>query len=233
MPSISIIVPVLNEASGIAAALSALTPLRRRGCEVIVVDGGSNDGTLNVAQTFADRVIVAARGRASQQNAGAQVAHHEALLFLHADTRLPADADRLILGALSKGADWGRFDVCFGDPGDEVGRLPAMLTVVAFMMNWRSRVTGIATGDQCLFVTRAAFECIGGFPVQPLMEDIDLSTRLKKVSPPACLRDRVTTSPRRWLRHGVWRTILLMWWLRLAYWLGVSPVRLARWYGYK
>ena len=231
--NLSIVLPVLNEAPRLQATLQALAALRQRGCEVIVVDGGSSDGTLNVAQPFADRVIVAARGRASQQNAGAQVANHEALLFLHADTQLPADADRLILDTLSKGADWGRFDVCFGDPGGEVGRLPAILNVVAFMMNWRSRVTGIATGDQCLFVTRAAFERTGGFPMQPLMEDIELSRRIKKVSPPACLRDRVTTSPRRWLRHGVWRTILLMWWLRLAYWLGVSPVRLARWYGYK
>lgn len=233
MPSISIIVPVLNEEAGIAAALFALAPLRQRGCEVIVVDGGSSDGTLNVAQTLADRVIVAARGRASQQNAGAQGAQHEALLFLHADTQLPDGADHLILDALDKGAVWGRFDVSFGDPVGADEPLPAMLKVVAFMMNWRSRVTGIATGDQCLFVTRTAFERTGGFPMQPLMEDIELSRRLKKVSPPACLRARVTTSPRRWLKHGVWKTILLMWWLRFAYWFGVSPARLAGWYGYK
>jgi len=231
--SLSVILPVLNEASRLETALQALAPLRQRGCEVIVVDGGSDDGTPDIAQPLVDRVIMSPRGRADQQNTGARAAQHEALLFLHADTQLPDGADRLVLAALGNDAVWGRFDVSFGDLQDAGRPLPGLLNVVAHMMNLRSRLSGIATGDQCIFVSRAAFQQVGGFPVQPLMEDIELSRKLGKVSPPACLRARVTTSPRRWLKHGVWRTILLMWWLRFAYWLGVAPQRLARWYGYQ
>ncbi len=224
--SLSIIVPVLDEAPRIAATLAALAPLRERGCELIVVDGGSSDGTVAAAQAVCDRVLVSSRGRATQQNAGAAAASGDRLLFLHADTRLPADADRLLAAALQSGAVWGRFDVDF----DGEVRLPATLRLVAFMMNRRSRLTGIATGDQALFMTRAAFDAVGGFPDQPLMEDIEISRRLKRLGPPACLSGRVHTSPRRWLKHGIWRTIVLMWWLRFAYWIGVSPQRLARWY---
>ncbi|MBL8309101.1 MAG: TIGR04283 family arsenosugar biosynthesis glycosyltransferase [Burkholderiales bacterium] len=229
---LSIVLPVLNEAQQLARTLGALAPLRERGCEVIVVDGGSTDDTPEIARPLADRVVVASRGRANQQNAGAGVARHEALLFLHADTQLPVGADRLILAALGGRAVWGRFDVAFRDLPDEAAPLPRMLDVVAQMMNWRSRVSGIATGDQCIFVAKDVFHRVGGFPAQPLMEDVELSRRLKTVSPPVCLRACAKTSPRRWLKHGVWRTILLMWWLRLAYWFGASPSTLARWYGY-
>lgn len=224
MTSLSIVVPVLDEAPGIAATLESLAPLRARGAEIIVVDGGSRDATVARAQGLADRVIEGPRGRARQMNAGAAVARAPALLFLHADTRLPESADRLIAQALGVAPlAWGRFDVVIE------GR-SRLLRLVATMMNLRSRLTGIATGDQAMFMTRAAFEAAGGFPDQPLMEDIELSARLKRGSAPSCLRERVVTSGRRWEQRGVWRTILLMWRLRLLYAFGVSADRLAPWY---
>jgi len=219
---LSIIVPALNEATGIIAALQALAPFRSRGHEVIVVDGGSADGTASLAAALADRVIRAPRGRARQMNAGAEIAQGDAFLFLHADTRLPAQAEQILLDALS-GRSWGRFDVRIE------GRSP-LLRIVAFCMNWRSRVSGIATGDQAIFVRREAFTGAGGFPDIPLMEDVEMSTRLKRTSAPACLRARVVTSGRRWERHGVLRAIVLMWRLRLAYFLGARPEDLARRY---
>jgi rSAM/selenodomain-associated transferase 2 len=220
---LSIVVPALDEAGGIVATLSALQPLRERGAEVIVVDGGSRDGTAALAAAHADAVIVSPRGRARQMNAGAAAAHGENLLFLHADTRLPERADALIIRALDAGSAWGRFDVIIE------GR-PAMLKVVAWMMNRRSRWTGIATGDQAIFVRRSVFDALGGFPDQPLMEDIELSRRLCRIGPPACLRERVSTSGRRWEARGVWRTIFLMWRLRWRYWRGESPAALAQAY---
>jgi rSAM/selenodomain-associated transferase 2 len=222
---ISIVVPVLDEATGIAAALSALQPLRAAGAEVIVVDGGSRDDTVALATPLADRVAAAPQGRASQMNAGAAIARGDTLLFLHADTRLPGDALALVAGALHRGTEWGRFDVRIE------GRSP-WLPLVAALMNRRSRLTGIATGDQAMFATRAAFAEAGGFPDMPLMEDIELSKRLLKRGRPACIGVQVTTSGRRWERHGVWRTILHMWWLRLRYFFGADPRRLAREYGY-
>lgn len=217
-PKLSLVIPVLNESSGIVPLLDALDPFRKDGTEVIVVDGGSDDGTIDLAVSRADRIIVAPRGRARQMNAGAAAARGENLLFLHADTRLPPDSRKLVERALTRRA-WGRFDVAIE------GR-SRWLNVIAAMMNVRSRFTGIATGDQAIFVTRAAFEAAGGYPDQPLMEDIELSKRLKRLGPPACLRARVTTSGRRWDRHGVWRTILLMWRLRFDYWRGVPPAQL-------
>jgi rSAM/selenodomain-associated transferase 2 len=222
---LSIIVPVLNETANIGAALDALAPLRGRGAELIVVDGGSSDGTAVLAQPLADQVLSAPRGRASQMNAGAAAAKGDVLLFLHADTRLPNDADRLILDELARSSrSWGRFDLRFDAGG--------LLRLIAIMMNTRSRVTGIATGDQAMFMTRAAFDSVGGFPPIALMEDVALSTRLKRISRPLCLTARVTTSGRRWQRHGLMRTVLLMWHLRLRFFLGVDPARLARDYGY-
>jgi len=226
MSRLSIIIPALDEAAGIAEALAALAPLRGRGAEVIVVDGGSRDETVEAARPRADVVITAPRGRGSQMNAGAAAAHGGVLLFLHADTRLPPNADRLIVDALGRSRPaWGRFDVTIS------GRSP-LLPIVAAMMNWRSRRTGIATGDQAMFMTRAAFAQTGGFPDIALMEDIVMSRRLKAIAPPACLGARVTTSGRRWDHDGVLRTIFMMWRLRLAFFLGAEPARLARQYGY-
>ena len=218
---LSIIVPCLNEAQGIAGSLAALSPLRAYGAEVIVVDGGSNDGTAGRAASLADLVITAPRGRASQMNAGAAHARGEILLFLHADTRLPDSAGALIVDGLKRTRrGWGRFDVSID------GRHPLLRLVEAFM-NLRSRLTGIATGDQAIFVTRSLFTAAGGYPEIALMEDIAMSKRLKGFGPPLCLKHRLTASARRWEKHGVLRTILLMWSLRLAYWLGADPAKLA------
>jgi len=222
---LSIIVPTLDEAEGIAAALAALAPLRARGAEVIVADGGSADDTPVLALPYVDRVLTASRGRARQMNAGAAAARGDVLLFLHADTRLPADADRLVAAALARGAQWGRFDVAI------TGHHP-LLPLIAGLMNLRSRLSGIATGDQAMFVRRDAFAACGGFPPIALMEDIALSRALKRRGRPACLRARVRTSGRRWERRGVLRTVLLMWRLRLAYFFGADPQRLARAYGH-
>jgi rSAM/selenodomain-associated transferase 2 len=223
MPTLSIIVPVLNEAAGIEATLRALAPLRARGAEVIVADGGSGDATVGLATPLCDRVVASPRGRASQMNAGAAVAQAELLLFLHADTQLPEGADHLIRRSLLAGAHWGRFDV-------RISGRPPMLRVVATLMNLRSRCTGIATGDQGLFMTRAAFHRVGGFPDQPLMEDVEISHRLRSLGRPACVRARVVTSGRRWETRGVWRTIFLMWRLRWRYWRGTPARELAEAY---
>ena len=221
---ISIIVPALNEAQGIAAALAALASLRTRGHEVIVVDGGSSDKTAALSRGAADRVVAAARGRASQMNAGAALAQDEVLLFLHADTRLPENADaRILQGLAASGRAWGRFDV-------RIEGKSRLLPVIAFFMNLRSRATGIATGDQAIFVRRDAFWRIGGYPPLELMEDIALSRLLARVSRPLCLADKAVTSGRRWERRGVLRTVLLMWWLRLAFFFGATPASLARLY---
>jgi len=221
---LSIVVPVLNEAAAIDTALCALVRLRARGHEVIVVDGGSTDATMTLAVGKADRVMSAPRGRASQMNAGAAVASGDVLVFLHADTRLPDDADRAIARVLAReGGAWGRFDVSI----DSDRRL---LGLVGWTMNVRSRLTGIATGDQAMFVRRAEFEAVGGFPSLALMEDVAMSRRLKRRSPPVCLADRVVTSARRWESNGALRTIVLMWWLRWRYFFGASPDRLARTY---
>lgn len=220
--------PVLDEAAGIDAALMALAPLMARCVRVVVADGGSSDDTVARAQRHAGvEVIPAPRGRALQMNSGARASSSSSgaiLLFLHADTTLPPEADRLIRQALASGRDvWGRFDV-------RIAGRPWMLRVVAAFMNTRSRCSGIATGDQALFLTREAFDAVGGFPDQPLMEDIELSKRLCKLSRPACLRERVTTSGRRWQARGVWHTIVLMWRLRWAYWRGAPAHSLARCY---
>ena len=215
---LSVVVPALNEAHGIRAALEALAPLRARGHQVIVVDGGSTDGTERVAAPWCDLFLNAPRGRAVQMNAGARAASGDVLVFLHADTRLPPDADQAIGSSL-----WGRFDVRIE------GRHP-LLKVVACAMNLRSRLTGIATGDQAIFVRREAFT---GFPEIPLMEDVAFSQAMKRRARPACLRDTVLTSGRRWESRGVLRTVLLMWRLRLMYFLGAHPERLARIYDHR
>ncbi len=227
MTGLSIIIPVLNEEGGIEAALTALAPLRRRGVEIVVVDGGSTDATREIARPLADRLVDSPRGRAAQMNAGAAGTRGTILLFLHADTRLPAQADATVerqIGGHTRA--WGRFDIAI------LGR-SRLLPVIAGAMNLRSRLTGIATGDQAMFMTRAAFDAAGGFPAIALMEDVAMSTRLKRLAPPLCLRERVTTSGRRWDDNGPLRTILLMWRLRLSYFLGAEPSALARRYGYR
>lgn len=224
MTRLSIIVPSLDEEATIARSMVALQPLRARGHEVIIVDGGSRDGTVRLARPFADRIIESSAGRALQMNRGARAASNQVLLFLHADSLLPGDAEVAIHTALERGAKWGRFDVTID------GRA-RVLKMVAAMMNHRSRLTGIATGDQGIFVTRELFHQVGGYPVIPLMEDVALSKTLKRRSgSPACLRSRIVTSGRRWESHGPWRTIFGMWRLRLAYALGADPARLARMY---
>ncbi len=222
-PALSIVMPVLNEAGHLDATLEALAPLQRRGVEVVVVDGGSDDDTLDKARRYATTVCVSPRGRARQMNTGAAMARGDVLLFLHADTHLPPDGDRLVTQAIARGAVWGRFDVTIQGQS-------ALLPLVAALMNVRSRWTGIATGDQALFVHRAVFQRLGGFPDQPLMEDIELSRRLCQLSRPVCLRAKVTTSGRRWDTRGAWSTILLMWRLRWRYWRGESAEELERQY---
>jgi rSAM/selenodomain-associated transferase 2 len=219
--SLSIIIPCLNEAEGITETLEALQPLRRRGAEVIVVDGGSRDNSVARARSGADQVLTAPRGRAVQMNAGAARARGEILLFLHADCALPDAADGLIIEGLRRERkSWGRFDVRIRGPA-------YLLRAVEALMNARSRLTGIATGDQGIFVTRSLFDAIAGFPEIALMEDLELSRRLKRYGKPLCIRHRISVSARRWEKHGVLRTILLMWRLRLAYWLGADPAKLA------
>jgi rSAM/selenodomain-associated transferase 2 len=226
MLTLSIIIPVLNEQATIAAVLALLAPLGTRGAEVIVVDGGSTDDTVGQARPHADQVIASPRGRGAQMNAGAQAARADVLLFLHADTRLPPNADTLVLEGLAQSRRvWGRFDVAI------TGR-SALLPLIAALMNARSRLSGIATGDQAIFVRGDAFRRVGGFPDIALMEDIGLSRRLKRLSPPLCLGAHAATSGRRWDEGGALRTIMLMWRLRLAFFLGADPDALARRYGY-
>jgi rSAM/selenodomain-associated transferase 2 len=220
-PALSIIVPCLNEAAGIVAALGRLQRARRHGAEIIIVDGGSVDGTATLAAPFADRSVASPRGRALQMNSGAAIARGRHLLFLHADCALPDGACAAIVdGLAASGRCWGRFDIA-------IDAAHPALRVVASMMNWRSRFSGIATGDQGIFVTREAFAAAGGFPVLALMEDVAFSRTLKTLGAPLCLRLRITTSARRWRQRGILRTIVLMWRLRIGYFFGAAPARLA------
>jgi rSAM/selenodomain-associated transferase 2 len=222
-PCLSIVIPALNEQAHIAQVLAGLAPLRAQGAEVIVVDGGSSDHTGACCAGACDALLAAPRGRARQMNAGAQAAKSDRLLFLHADTTLPQDALALVQDALARHA-WGRFDV-------RIAGRSRCLPMVAALMNLRSRLTGIATGDQALFMRREAFAAVGGFPDQPLMEDVEICKRLRKqAGAPACLRERAVTSGRRWDERGAWRTIVLMWRLRWWYWRGVGADRIAEAY---
>lgn len=218
----SIIIPVVNEAEGIRDFLNHLQGLRQAGHELIVVDGGSTDDTRERAGPHVDQLLDSSAGRARQMNAGAQVAKGEVLVFLHADTLLPDSAMRDIKQALTaEGRAWGYFSV-------QLSGQQAMLRLIEWMMNRRSWLTGIATGDQVMFVRRTVFELSGGFDEIPLMEDIAMSKKLKTYGQPACLSAKVCTSSRRWERYGVLRTVFLMWSLRLRYWLGTSPDVLVR-----
>ncbi len=224
---LAVIVPVLDEAEQIESCLAALADLRQRGAKVIVVDGGSGDATVRLAAPLCDRVIAAPRGRALQMNAGArceQARNADVLLFLHADVRLPREADRLIFRALgNRRACWGRFDVKL--QGRSFG-----LPLIGSLMNLRSRATGICTGDQAIFVEQGAFLAMEGFAPIALMEDVEFCRRARRLSAPVALSPPVVVSARRWEQAGLARTVLQMWWLRLAYFMGADPQQLAQRY---
>ena len=220
---LSVIIPARNEAQALPLLLADLAPLRAMGAQLILVDGGSEDGTCELAAAQVDLLLRSSPGRALQMNAGAAAAAGEYLWFLHADTRVPATAIERLLHVLARRPRWGRFDVCLSAPG-------LAFRLIGSMINLRSRLTGVASGDQGIFVMRTTFEALGGYAQIPLMEDLDLCRRLKRLSRPECLRPPLSTSSRRWERGGVWRTVLLMWRLRLAYYCGASPERLARQY---
>jgi rSAM/selenodomain-associated transferase 2 len=221
---LSIVMPVLNEAADIEAVLRHLQTLRRRGHEIILVDGGSTDQTPMLAANLADRVLSSHPGRAVQMNHGAAAAGGKVLLFLHADTLLPAHCDRLIAEMLAQDTEgWGHFDI-------QLSGRSFVFKIIGFCMNVRSRITGIATGDQAIFVSRGLFNSIGGYPPIALMEDIALSRRLRRHRRPYCLSAKVISSSRRWEQHGICRTVVKMWWLRLRYFLGADPDKLAKHY---
>lgn len=219
---ISVVIPALNEAASLPRTLLALQGLRRRGHEVIVVDGGSQDETVALAHSQADQVLASPAGRARQMNRGAAAASGDTLLFLHADTLVPHDIDHQIEHA-RRDRSWGRFDL-------RIEGHAWQLPMVAWFINRRSRITGVATGDQGIFVARSVFEALGGYREIDLMEDVALTQRLRKISPPAIPQGRLTTSGRRWDLLGAWRTIVLMWELRFLFWLGTDPYRLAQLY---
>lgn len=224
MKVLSIIIPTLNESQTIESCLKQLNAIRNRSHEVIVVDGGSIDDTLDKARPLADIVIHHQKGRARQMNAGIELARGDIYLFLHSDTLLPAEADKMILDCVKLYSDcWGRFDV-------KLSGTHWLFRVIGFFMNFRTRITGIVTGDHGIFVSRGWFEAIGGYEEIDLMEDISISKRLKKLGRPVCLEASVITSSRRWEENGILRTIFKMWKLRLAYAMGVNPDHLVTQY---
>jgi rSAM/selenodomain-associated transferase 2 len=221
---ITIIIPVLNDVEALKTLLPALQLYRQQGHEILLVDGGSVDASVSFSRALADRILMTGTGRGRQMNLGAENARHNLLLFLHADSKLPDDAVTKIVHALSlSDKHWGRFNVCFDQKG-------FAYSVIATMMNLRSRLTGVATGDQGIFVKHDSFHGVTGFRPIPLMEDIALSKSLRRLSWPVCLSSKIQTSARRWQSQGIMKTILLMWWLRLAFFIGVSPQRLADMY---
>jgi len=219
---ISIIVPVLNEEKKLPDLLSHLQIFREQGHELIIVDGGSSDNSLMLAQLSADNVVVSRKGRAIQMNNGASIASGDVLLFLHSDTFLPEVALDTITG-LAGDSFWGRFDLRLSSD-------KFIFRIIEFFINIRSRLTSINTGDQAIFIETQLFNTVGGFPEIALMEDIAISKKLKKIVPPVCLKQKVISSSRRWENRGVVATVLLMWKLRLYYFLGVSPDRLNQLY---
>ena len=240
MATVSIIIPVLNEANNLPLLFDNINRLNPNPQQVILVDGGSNDDSIGIIQSFIneskpdnDRKIdwqmtESKAGRALQMNTGAALATSDVLLFLHADTQLPMNAIESVSEAMKR-AEWGRFDV-------QIDSRQPTLRLVSQMINWRSRLSGIATGDQAIFISQSLFKQIGNYPNQALMEDIELckqlkGKQLKGMAKPACLKSKVITSARRWQQHGTWRTIILMWHLRFDYWRGVSADNIkARYY---
>lgn len=220
---VSIIIPILNEVSHIADTLESLQPYRKQGHEVIVVDGGSNDNTVLSAKNLVDHALKSECGRALQMNAGVKCAQGDVLLFLHADTILPKAACKLIVDALKQGNMWGRFDV-------RLSGNRRVFRIIEYLMNWRSCLTAIATGDQAIFVLKSLFIDAGSYPDIKLMEDIALCKKLRRYNKPVCLKAYAVTSSRRWEKNGIIQTVFLMWWLRLMYFFGVSPDKLADYY---
>jgi len=219
----TIVIPTLNEEAEIQTCLMQLQGLRAKGIEVIVVDGGSIDKTAQLLEGLCDQFISNRRGRAAQMNAGARRARGDFIFFLHVDTQLPEKFSEIIPSVEADTFCWGHFDV-------KLSGSHCLFRVIESMMNLRSRLTGIATGDQVIFVSQKLFREVDGFPEILLMEDIAMSRRLKSISPPLCLRQKVTTSSRRWEKNGIMTTIIKMWWLRFAYLIGVSPEKLAAQY---
>ena len=222
--SVAIIMPVLNEAAILESRITDLRQLQTW-AELCIVDGGSADSTVALARTITPHVLCCQPGRALQMNRGAEEAHAEYLLFLHGDTVLPADFEAFIAALGNARPFWGFFPVQLV-PGGRV------LTVVERCINWRSRLTAVATGDQAIFVRRELFERLSGYAAIPLMEDVELSKRLRQFAQPFRWGSAVQTSSRRWQQRGVVPTVLQMWDLRLRYFLGASPQHLhARYYG--
>ena len=225
-PRLSIVIPVLNEAGCLQILLESLQPFRNAGHEIIVVDGGSKDDTVGKAEGLADQVHTSPAGRARQMNTGAENANGDVLWFLHVDSVVPLHADNLIIEALSVERPWGRFSICLSGKS-------WVLRVIEFSMNLRSRLSGIITGDMGIFCSASLFRRIGGYPDIPLMEDIAFSSLCRKISRPVTISEPLITSSRRWEEQGIMRTVFTMWRLRLAYFLGTDPERLARRYGYE
>lgn len=223
MSRASIVIPVLNEAAEIKDSLLSLQHLRERDFEIILVDGGSKDNTVQLATGLCDQIITGHTGRARQMNIGAEHVRGDIIFFLHIDTRLPRELPALLPQITSVALNWGRFDIQFSTTHK-------LFKVIAAMMNLRSRYTGVATGDQVIFISKALYQQVGGFPDIPLMEDIAMSKKLRAIRPPLCLRERVSTSSRRWEQYGIIKTIIKMCWLRLCYFIGISPTTLARQY---
>jgi rSAM/selenodomain-associated transferase 2 len=223
LKKISVIIPTLNEADCIASCLASLQTLRQLGHEVLVVDADSSDATISIAEKYADAVLSSPRGRARQLNYGTTNATGDLFLFLHADSLLPSRSIERLQKLLDKGEFWGRFDV-------QLSGSNIMFRVIEYFMNMRSRLSGIATGDQAMFVSRLLFEKAGGFPQIELMEDIDLSANLKKICRPVCLKEKVESSSRRWEQNGIIKTVLMMWMLRFRYAIGANPASLAKTY---
>lgn len=220
---IAVIIPARNEADTIEQTLQHLQSWRQYGHQLILVDGGSSDDTVEIARPLTDLVFESEPGRAHQMNIGAEQADADILLFLHADTQINPNADQIIIEAVSNGNNWGRFNVSFDDGA-------FIFKLIALFMNLRSCISSIATGDQAIFVEQALFNQVGRFPAQALMEDIQLSVNLRRQQRACCLKQRVITSARRWRQRGVVRTIVLMWMLRLGYFLGIPAQSLKRWY---